>query len=126
MLPKSVIACLAASAFATGALMPTGASAVKGGPMPGTWNWPPYAGSGGGMPGKPICSYVRVEPYRHKPGKGHGFTSVTRSRSDTCVGHVSGTGYRAEVRTASTRLTDLGRDAPGLVAGEQLRTVGWT
>jgi hypothetical protein len=30
MLPKSVIACLAASAFATGALMPTGASAVKG------------------------------------------------------------------------------------------------
>ena len=66
MLPKSVIVCLAASAFATGALMPTGASAVKGGPMPGTWNWPPYAGSGGGMPGKPICSYVREE---HKPGK---------------------------------------------------------
>ena len=70
MLPKSVIACLAASAFGTGALMPTGAFAVKGGPMPGTWNWPPYAGSGGGMPGKSICSYVRVEPYRHKPGKG--------------------------------------------------------
>jgi hypothetical protein len=70
MLPKPVIACLAASAFGTGALMPTGAFAVKGGPMPGTWNWPPYAGSGGGMPGKPICSYVRVEPYRHKPGKG--------------------------------------------------------
>ena len=66
MLPKSVIVCLAASAFATGALMPTGASAVKGGPMPGTWNWPPYAGSGGGMPGKPIRSYVREE---HKPGK---------------------------------------------------------
>ena len=41
MLPKSVIACLAASAFGTGALMPTGAFAVKGGPMPGTWNWPP-------------------------------------------------------------------------------------
>ena len=36
MLPKSVIACLAASAFATGALMPTGASAAKGGPSPGT------------------------------------------------------------------------------------------
>ena len=68
MLPKSVIVCLAACAFAIGALMPTGASAVKGGPMPGTWNWPPYAGSGGGMPGKPICSYVR-EAYRHKPGK---------------------------------------------------------
>ena len=69
MLPKSVIACLAASAFATGALMPTGASAAKGGPSPGTWNWPPYAGIGGGMPGKPMCSYMRVEPYRHKPGK---------------------------------------------------------
>jgi hypothetical protein len=61
MLSKSVIACLAASAFATGALMPTGASAVRGGPMQGTWNWPPYAGSGGGMPRETICSYVRVE-----------------------------------------------------------------
>ena len=61
MLPKSVIACLAASAFVTGALTPTGASAVKGGPMEGTWNWPPYAGSGGGMPGQSMCSYVRVE-----------------------------------------------------------------
>jgi hypothetical protein len=66
MLPKSVIVCLAASAVATSVLMPTGAAAVKGGPMPGTWNWPPYAGSGGGMPGKPICSYAREE---HKPGK---------------------------------------------------------
>ena len=56
MLPKSVIACLAASAFARGALIPTGASAAKGGPSPGTWNWPPYAGSGGGMTGKPICA----------------------------------------------------------------------
>ena len=36
MLPKSVIACLAASAFAAGALMPSAASAVKGGPMPGS------------------------------------------------------------------------------------------
>ena len=26
-------------------------------------------GIGGGMPGKPMCSYMRVEPYRHKPGK---------------------------------------------------------
>jgi hypothetical protein len=57
MLPKSVIACLAASAFATGALIPTGASAAKGGPSPGTWNWPPYAGIGGGMPGKPMRNY---------------------------------------------------------------------
>ena len=68
MLLKSVIACLAA--FATGALTPTGASAAKGGPSPGTWNWPPYAGSGGGMPGQSMCSYVRVEPNRQKPGKG--------------------------------------------------------
>jgi hypothetical protein len=48
MLPKSVICCLAATAFvATTALMPTGASAggYGGGanwPQPGTWNWPPY------------------------------------------------------------------------------------
>jgi hypothetical protein len=48
MLPKSVIACLAATAFiATTALMPTGASAAR--PQPGTWNWPPYA-EGGNMP----------------------------------------------------------------------------
>jgi hypothetical protein len=52
MLPKSVIACLAATAFvATTALMPTGASAgARGGaanvPQPGTWNWPPYAEGG--------------------------------------------------------------------------------
>ena len=50
MLPKSVIACLAATAFvATTALMPTGASAGRGGLQPGTWNWPPYA-EGGNMP----------------------------------------------------------------------------
>ena len=49
-MPKSVIACLAATAFvATTALMPTGASAGRGGPQPGTWNWPPYA-EGGNMP----------------------------------------------------------------------------
>jgi hypothetical protein len=43
MLPKSVIYCLAATAFvATTALMPTGASAARGNvPQPGTWNWPP-------------------------------------------------------------------------------------
>ena len=55
MSPKSVICCLAATAFvATTALMPTGASAgARGGaanvPQPGTWNWPPYA-EGGNMP----------------------------------------------------------------------------
>ena len=75
MLPKSVIACLAASAFATCGLMPTGASAggYGGGanwPQPGTWNWPPYAESGeGGMP-RTTCGYVWVNSYRHKPRKG--------------------------------------------------------
>jgi hypothetical protein len=46
MLPKSVIACLAAAAFvAATALMPTGAYAT-GGLQPGTWKWPPYADGG--------------------------------------------------------------------------------
>ena len=71
MLPKSVIACLAATAFvATTALMPTGASAgARGGaanvPQPGTWNWPPYA-EGGNMP-RTTCGYVWVNPYPYKP-----------------------------------------------------------
>ena len=70
-MPKSVIACLAATAFvATTALMPTGASAGRGGPQPGTWNWPPYAESGErGMP-RTTCGYVWVNSYRHKPRKG--------------------------------------------------------
>ena len=43
--------------------------------------------------------------------KDNGFTSVTRSRS--CVGRsVSGAGYRAEVKTASTSLAMFGGDAP--------------
>ena len=52
MVPKSVRACLAAIAFiATTALMPAGASAAsRGGPQPGTWNWPPYTGRVDGMP----------------------------------------------------------------------------
>jgi hypothetical protein len=66
MLPKSVIACLAATAFvATTALMPTGASAAsRGGPQPGTYNWPPYA-EGGNMP-RTTCGYVWVNPYPYK------------------------------------------------------------
>ncbi len=70
MLSKSVIVCLGATAFvATTTLMPTGASAAgRGGganwPQEGTWNWPPYAGSGGGMPGT-VCSHVWVNSYRH-------------------------------------------------------------
>jgi hypothetical protein len=75
MSPKSVICCLAATAFvATTALMPTGASAGgRGGaanvPQPGTWNWPPYA-EGGNMP-QTTCGYVWINPYRQKPGSGH-------------------------------------------------------
>ena len=66
MLPKSLIACLAATAFvATTALMPTGASAGRGGLQPGTWNWPPYA-EGGNMP-RTTCGYVWVNPYPYKP-----------------------------------------------------------
>jgi hypothetical protein len=113
MLPKSVIACLAASAFATGALIPTGASAVKGGPTPGTWNWPPYAGSGGGMARKAyyaaICGKSPIVISR-----ANGFTSVIRSRS--CFGRsVWGAGYREEARTASTSLAMFGGYAPDLV-----------
>ncbi len=70
MLRKSVIICLAAAGVAAvTALMATGASAGgRGGaganvPSPGTWNWPPYSGSFGGMPGN-TCGYVRVRPYR--------------------------------------------------------------
>jgi hypothetical protein len=65
MLLKSVIACLAATAFvATTALMPTGASAGRGGPQPGTYNWPPYA-EGGNMP-RTACGYVWVNPYPYR------------------------------------------------------------
>jgi hypothetical protein len=75
MLRKSVVVCLAATAFAaTTALMATSASAGggRGGaggnvPSPGTWNWPPYSGSFGGMPGNE-CGYVLVRPYRHSQG----------------------------------------------------------
>ena len=69
MVPKSVRACLAAIAFiATTALMPAGASAAsRGGPQPGTWNWPPYTGRVDGMP-KITCGYVWLNPHRHKPG----------------------------------------------------------
>jgi hypothetical protein len=64
MLPKSVIACLAATAFvATIALMPTDASAGR--PQPGTWNWPPYA-EGGNMP-RTTCGYVLVNPRPYGP-----------------------------------------------------------
>ena len=76
MLPKPVIACLAATAFvAATALTPTGALAAgRGGanwPQPGTYNWPPYA-EGGNMP-ETRCGYVRVNPYHHKQGKAQWF-----------------------------------------------------
>jgi hypothetical protein len=76
MSSKSVIACLAASAFvATTALMPTDASAGRGGLQPGTWNWPPYP-EGGNMP-RTTCGYVWVNPDPYSPGfRGDGFTSA--------------------------------------------------
>ena len=52
MLPRCVVVCLAATAFATTAMLPAVASAGFAGgnwPQPGTWNWPPYA-EGGNMP----------------------------------------------------------------------------
>jgi hypothetical protein len=44
MVPKPLVACLAATALVSAAaLMPVRASAAsRGGPQPGTWNWPPY------------------------------------------------------------------------------------
>jgi hypothetical protein len=67
MLPKSVIACLAATGcVATTVLIATSASAGRGAvPTPGTWNWPPYA-EGGNMP-RAACGDVRVNPYGYKP-----------------------------------------------------------
>ncbi len=65
MLPKSVIACAAATAFvAATALIPTGASAAgaMNWPQEGTWNWPPSTGS--------TCGYMWVNSH-HKPGNGH-------------------------------------------------------
>jgi hypothetical protein len=63
MFPKSVIACLAATAFVvTTALIPTDASAGgRGGPQPGTWNWPPHAEGP-----QTTCGYVWVNPYPYK------------------------------------------------------------
>ena len=64
MASKFQIASLAIVAAA--ALMPVGASAVsRGGPQPGTWNYPPYA-EGGNMP-QATCGYVWVNPYPYKP-----------------------------------------------------------
>ena len=69
MLPKTVIAGLAAAALMTGAaLIPTGASAAGHGgagnwPQPGTWNWPEYAGA------PPTCNWSHVKYYDH--GRAH-------------------------------------------------------
>jgi hypothetical protein len=66
MLPKSVIACLAAAAcVATTALMPTVASAGRGGgPTYGSWRWPPYT--------EMNCGYVRVNTYYRQKQSGNG------------------------------------------------------
>src|SRR5580692_4941338 len=77
MLPKSVIACLAAAAFvAATALMPTGTYAT-GGLQPGTWKWPPYA-DGGNMH-RTACGYVLVNPYPTNPrGRGRWVYEVAK------------------------------------------------
>jgi len=70
MLRKSVIICLAATAVAAASAL-MAAAAFAGGrggaggnvPSPGTWNYPPYSSSFGGMPGTD-CGYVRVRPYK--------------------------------------------------------------
>jgi hypothetical protein len=72
MLPKPVM-CIAAAAFAVSVVFPTGgAIGGRGGaPMQGTWNWPPYAGTEGGMSGKNTCGYVWANPDPHTPrGRG--------------------------------------------------------
>ena len=68
MLPRCVIVCLAATAFAITAMLPAVASAGFAGgnwPRPGTWNWPPYA-EGGNMP-RTTCGYVSVNPRPYGP-----------------------------------------------------------
>ena len=94
MLLKSVIACLAATAFvATTALMPTGASAGRGGPQPGTYNWPPYA-EGGNMP-RTTCGYVWVNPYPYKH-RGQGRLRVSCHPSRTSEHSSVGAAKRRE------------------------------
>jgi hypothetical protein len=98
MLPKSVI-CLAATAFATSVVLPRGVLVAGrgGGPMEGTWNWPPYAGTEGGMREKTTCGYVWANPYISPEVTGDGFTGVAnrarpaRWRSRTKQASVSST-----------------------------------
>ena len=70
MLSRAVIACWIVTAFIGSTLIPTGALAGRGGaPMEGAWNWPPYAGSFGGMAGSG-CRHVWVSSHRQKQGSG--------------------------------------------------------
>jgi hypothetical protein len=70
MLPKTVLAGLAAATIIAGsALISTGASAAGGHggaagnwPQSGTWNWPEYAGA-------PACNWTHVKYFDH--GKAH-------------------------------------------------------
>jgi hypothetical protein len=70
MLPKTVLAGLAAATIIAGsALIATGASAAGGHggaagnwPQSGTWNWPEYAGA-------PPCNWTHVKYVDH--GKAH-------------------------------------------------------
>jgi hypothetical protein len=73
MLPRCVVVCLAATAFATTVMLPAVASAgfaAGNWPQAGTWNWPPYA-EGGNMP-RTTCGYVLLNPSPYGPRRGQG------------------------------------------------------
>lgn len=70
MVSRIIVACWIVTALIGPMLIPTSAFAGRGGaPMEGAWNWPPYAGSFGGMPATG-CGYVWVGSHRQKPGGG--------------------------------------------------------
>jgi hypothetical protein len=58
---------------------------------------PPYAGSGGGMPGKPICRYVREE---HKAGQMGLPVSLEVGRVSAEADAVQGRSQNASMRRA--------------------------
>jgi hypothetical protein len=68
MLSRTLIVCWVALIVGP-VLIPTGALAAKGAPQEGTWNWPPYAGTGGGMPGT-ACGYQWVNGSRDRHAHG--------------------------------------------------------
>lgn len=104
MVPKPLVACLAATALVSAAaLMPVRASAAsRGGPQPGTWNWPPYTE---GATSGAACGYVVVKPM--VTGKGSGFTGATSSLGAIRVGDRAGIVVdRLKMPPAAVRLNE--------------------